>query len=87
VDGQVLLYSSKLSGNERGTGTRRYGFLEGGNLLQGRGRMSRDIAFEEDAICDGCGAAGAFDFMGDFLCEKCLLQMADEEDIEEWDDE
>jgi pyruvate/2-oxoacid:ferredoxin oxidoreductase beta subunit len=48
--------------------------------------MSRDIAFDEDAICDGCGATGAFDFMGDFFCEKCLLQMADE-DVEEWDDE
>ena len=36
--------------------------------------MSRDVQFEEKAICDGCGIQGAFDFMGDFLCQKCLAE-------------
>lgn len=34
--------------------------------------MSRTVPYEEDAICDGCGAKGASDFMGDYLCEKCV---------------
>jgi hypothetical protein len=33
--------------------------------------MDREIPFDENAICDGCGCKGAFDFMGDFYCEKC----------------
>ena len=36
--------------------------------------MSRDVPFDEKAICDGCGALGAFDFMGDFFCQKCLAE-------------
>ncbi len=35
--------------------------------------MNRDIPFEK-VICDGCGALGAFDFMGDFFCPKCLAE-------------
>lgn len=33
--------------------------------------MSREIPFDENAECDWCGAIGAFDFMGDFLCPNC----------------
>jgi uncharacterized membrane protein len=33
--------------------------------------MSRDVPFDEDAICDICGDKGAFDFMGDLICPKC----------------
>lgn len=33
--------------------------------------MDREIPFDEDAICDGCGCKGAYDFMGDYLCDKC----------------
>jgi len=40
-------------------------------MLQGR-QMNRDVPFDENATCDGCGATGAADFMGDIYCEKCL---------------
>ena len=33
--------------------------------------MSRDILFDPELICDICKDKGAFDFMGDFLCDKC----------------
>ena len=33
--------------------------------------MSREVKFDKNAICDNCGAIGAYDFMGDYLCEKC----------------
>jgi hypothetical protein len=33
--------------------------------------MTREIPFKESAICDNCGAEGAFDFMGDYLCGAC----------------
>lgn len=39
--------------------------------------MSRDVPFIEDAICDVCGAKGAFDFMGDYACSKCSTKVAD----------
>ena len=39
--------------------------------------MSRDVPFDKDAVCDGCGAMGAFDFMGDFFCPKCLAEDKD----------
>ena len=34
--------------------------------------MNRKVPFDERAICDECGALGAFDFMGDLFCPKCL---------------
>lgn len=33
--------------------------------------LSRTVPFDENEICDKCGEAGAFDFMGDMLCAKC----------------
>lgn len=33
--------------------------------------MGRDVPFKVDAICDGCGAKGAYDFMGDYACPAC----------------
>jgi len=33
--------------------------------------MGRDVPYDKDAICDNCGKVGAFDFMGDYLCEIC----------------
>ncbi len=36
--------------------------------------MSRDVQFDENAVCDECGVLGAFDFMGDFVCPKCLSE-------------
>jgi hypothetical protein len=32
----------------------------------------RTIDLEPNATCDGCGEKGAFDFMGDYVCPKCL---------------
>ena len=34
--------------------------------------MSRDIPYSPTEKCDACGKIGAFDFMGDFLCDKCF---------------
>jgi hypothetical protein len=36
--------------------------------------MSHDVPFDDNAICDVCGAKGAYDFMGDLLCSKCAEQ-------------
>lgn len=33
--------------------------------------MGRDVPFDDDEICDGCGALGAYDFYGDYFCQKC----------------
>ncbi len=30
------------------------------------------VPFNVDAICDDCGRKGAFDFLGDYYCEKCI---------------
>ena len=32
---------------------------------------TRQADFEPNAVCDSCGAKGAFDFMGDYLCGRC----------------
>ena len=37
--------------------------------------MSRDIPFNKDDKCDGCGKSGAFDMMGDCYCPDCLVKM------------
>jgi hypothetical protein len=42
---------------------------------------AREIPFNENETCDYCGAIGAYDFMGDFLCENCT-----DEYLEEMDD-
>jgi len=34
--------------------------------------MGRDVPFNPIAICDNCGAVGAYDFMGDYLCQSCV---------------
>lgn len=33
--------------------------------------MGKTVPFNDKEKCDDCGALGAFDFMGDFLCPKC----------------
>ena len=49
--------------------------------------MNRDIPFDVNEICDGCGKKGAFDFMGDFYCADCLADLfapiVEEEVVEE----
>ena len=42
--------------------------------------MSRDIPFDENEICDCCGKKGAFDFMGDLICEECLEKIPKDEE-------
>ena len=37
--------------------------------------MSRDVPFDEKAICEGCGKVGAYDFLGDVLCPTCAARM------------
>lgn len=40
----------------------------------------RCFPFNVNAICDCCGMVGAYDFMGDLLCEKCATGN-DQEDV------
>lgn len=43
----------------------------------------REIEYDPDAICDGCGHKGAYDFMGDHLCSECAQEViVDDEDYE-----
>ena len=39
----------------------------------------REVPFEQEAICDRCGAKGAYDFMGDYYCVRCTKELVDEE--------
>ena len=34
--------------------------------------MGRDVPFDAYAPCDSCGQLGAWDFMGDLICQGCL---------------
>lgn len=34
--------------------------------------MNRTIQFDDNLICDVCGHKGAYDFMGDYLCDECV---------------
>lgn len=49
--------------------------------------MSREVPYEEETKCDKCGRTGAYDFMGDFLCGRCIYDNEDELDIGEEEDE
>lgn len=49
--------------------------------------MNREVPFDPKAICDGCGARGAFDFMGDLLCPKCADGAVDTVDEDGEDEE
>ena len=51
--------------------------------MQGRGEMKnkdmmdddgRMIPFDPDLRCDICNCLGAYDFMGDYICSKCLAE-------------
>jgi hypothetical protein len=45
--------------------------------------MSREVPFDEDAVCDHCGKRGAFDFMGDLICAECVGGILNENEPEE----
>ncbi len=32
----------------------------------------RSIPFDDNQRCDDCGKNGAYDFMGDYLCQSCM---------------
>ncbi len=34
--------------------------------------MDRSIEYDTNLVCDYCGNLGAYDFLGDSLCEYCL---------------
>jgi len=34
--------------------------------------MDREIPYEENSVCDGCGHIGAYDFVGDYYCDDCI---------------
>ncbi len=38
--------------------------------------MGREVPFNPNSTCDGCGVKGAYDFMGDYFCQECLDQDA-----------
>ncbi len=40
----------------------------------------RDVPYDPDAICDVCGAKGAFDFMGDLRCPDCASKAAPDDE-------
>lgn len=42
----------------------------------------RRFEFEQDAICESCGAIGAWDFYGDILCNACV-DLDEEEEIDD----
>ena len=48
--------------------------------------MNREIPHDEDAICDECGAKGAYDFMGDYFCVECVRNLLAEFVEEEEED-
>jgi uncharacterized Zn ribbon protein len=42
--------------------------------------MGREVPFDETAHCEECGAHGAYDFMGDYLCPECADKALSKED-------
>lgn len=46
--------------------------------------MSKIVPFKEDAVCDDCGAKGAFDFMGDYFCDTCTDKAMGRTKLEGW---
>ena len=36
--------------------------------------MSTSIKYHNDKYCEICGEPGAFDFLGDYVCENCLIE-------------
>jgi hypothetical protein len=38
----------------------------------------RTVPFDPKAVCDVCGKAGAYDFIGDLICADCAAVNPDE---------
>jgi len=53
--------------------------------MQEHGEMANDkdmmdfggrwIPFDPDMRCDICNRLGAYDFMGDYICQECLINI------------
>ncbi len=41
--------------------------------------MGREVPFNSDQRCDDCGVLGAYDFMGDYICQTCADKALDDE--------
>lgn len=42
--------------------------------------MGRTVPYDPEATCDVCGAKGAYDFYGDFICTACAEEAAEDEE-------
>lgn len=42
--------------------------------------MIREVPFKGGNFCDECGAEGAFDFMGDYLCAECAAAIIEDDE-------
>ena len=42
----------------------------------------REIPFDDDEVCDRCGAVGAYDLMGDCYCPQCMEEIIPDEEEE-----
>lgn len=45
--------------------------------------MDRTFPYDKTEKCDTCGEQGAFDMMGDFICEDCLTKESKVMDIKQ----
>lgn len=45
--------------------------------------MSKIVPFKPNEKCDSCGALGAYDFYGDYSCQKCTDEAFDKQEAEE----
>ncbi len=39
--------------------------------------MDREVKYDKDLACDCCGEKGAYDFMGDCICNECVIPLDD----------
>lgn len=49
--------------------------------------MVRDFPFDKELVCQACNGVGAYDFYGDYLCEKCATAGIPKERILDSDQE
>ena len=41
--------------------------------------MTKELEYDPDLTCEICGAEGAYDVYGDYICPKCMSK--------EWEDD
>ena len=52
-------------------------------LYQEKTMTERTVPYNENATCDYCCKLGAWDFLGDFICQECIERIKDEWVVEE----